>query len=281
MPLKHTLALSALLLSHVACVAQTPGVLPLDQPHQVAVLSLAETPRFTAADAALPDAPAPAVSSSLEGSNAFAVPAADYGAQSTHAGAPDQRIAPRYATTILPGQTAVEMHGYQKAVYGFHESISPYQFLGEALSAGWSHVIDSAPHYGTDSGAFGERMGAAVIRGTVQNLATDAVFSPMFHDDPRYYAMGSGQPFFKRATYAATRVLSVRSSHSMNQRFNAPLVLGYLVTAAANNGYYPDRDRGASETFTSFGTSLVGAALGFEVNEFLDDALKMVHLRKQ
>jgi len=281
----RTLALNALLLSPVALFAQTPGISYVDQPRQVAAISLMETPRFTAehaaAESALPDAPTPTSSSSAEGSAVLDASHADFADQHTLAGRPNQQFASRYATTIQPGQTAVEMHGMEKAFYGIHESTSPTQFAGEILSAGWSHIINSGPHYGTDSGAFGQRLGAAALRGTIQNIATDAVFSPMFHDDPRYYVMGPSQPFFKRATYAATRVLTTRSSHSMDQRLNTPLILGYLAAAGANNLYYPKDDRGVSETFTGFGTSLVGAALGFEVSEFLDDALKAVHLRKR
>ena len=140
--------------------------------------------------------------------------------------------------------------------------------------------LDSQPHYGHNSEAFGKRVGAAALRSTVQTMATDAVFSPMFHDDPRYYALGRDHAFVNRVFYAATRVVWVRSSYSMKNRINAPLLLGYGSAAGLNNLYYPDQDTGAKNTFENWGTSLAGAALGFEVDEFLDDALRIVHLRK-
>jgi hypothetical protein len=190
-------------------------------------------------------------------------------------------MAGRYATIILPGQQAVPLHGMQKAVYGVHDSFNFTELAVVTLSAGWSHLINSAPHYGTNGEAFGEREGAAALRGTVQSMATDAVFSPMFHDDPRYYELGDDHRLLNRVVYAASRVVITRSSHSTQQRINAPLLLGYGTAAAVNNLYYPDRDTGAKQTFQSWGTSLAGAALGFEVDEFLDDALKIVHLRKK
>ena len=188
--------------------------------------------------------------------------------------------ASKYATIILPGQNAVPLHGMEKLGYGLHDAFNPLQLVGITASAGYSHLADTAPHYGTNSEAFGKREGVAALRSTIQTLATDAVFSPMFHDDPRYFAMGNSKPFLKRVVYAATRVVIVRSSYGTNNRLNAPLLLGYGVAAAANNAYYPDRDRGAKQTFQSYAGSLGGAALGFEVSEFLDDALRMVHLRK-
>lgn len=186
----------------------------------------------------------------------------------------------RYALVILPGQSAVPLHGMQKTVYGLHEAFNPLQLVGITVSAGFSHLIDSAPHYGTNSEAFGKREGAAALRSTIQTISTTAVFSPMFHDDPRYYAMGKSQSFPKRVIYAASRVLVTQSSHSTNHRVNAPLLLGYGVAAGVNNAYYPDRDRGFGPTMQSYVASLGGAALGFEVDEFLDDALRIVHLRK-
>lgn len=186
----------------------------------------------------------------------------------------------KYAVIILPGQTAVALHGVQKTVFGLHEAFDPLQLIGITASAGFSHLIDSAPHYGTNSEAFGKREGAAAARITVQTLATTSLFAPIFHDDPRYYALGQGQSFPKRVVYAATRVLVTQSSHSTQHRLNAPLLLGYGVAAGVNNAYYPDRDRGFGPTMQSYAASLGGAVLGFEVDEFLDDALRIVHLRK-
>ena len=228
----------------------------------------AAAPYSTSADA-LPDAPQPTAPSAplaLDGPTGNSASIAP--------------TASKYSTIILPGQNAVPLHGMEKVAYGLHDAFNPLQLVGITFSAGYSHVIDSAPHYGTNSEAFGKREGVAALRSTIQTMATDAVFSPMFHDDPRYYAMGNGKPFVKRVVYAATRVVAVRSSYSNKNRLNAPLLLGYGVAAAANNAYYPDRDRGGKETFYNYAGSLGGAALGFEVSEFLDDALRLVHLRK-
>lgn len=234
---------------------------------QIARLDVA-APYSTSTDA-LPDAPSVVVAPAP-----FAVDGP------TGVSASISPTASKYATIILPGQSAVPLHGMEKVAYGLHDAFNPLQLVGITVSAGYSHLADTAPHYGTNSEAFGKREGVAALRSTIQTLATDAVFSPMFHDDPRYFAMGDSKPFLKRVVYAATRVVIVRSSYSTNNRLNAPLLLGYGVAAAANNAYYPDRDRGAKQTFQSYAGSLGGAALGFEVSEFLDDALRLVHIRR-
>lgn len=223
-----------------------------------------------AASSSLPDAPEP-----VDAGASAPVPS-----DAQVLGSTTSPTAPKFAFIILPGQQAVPLHGMEKAVYGLHDAFNPLQLVGITLSAGWSHLIDSQPHYGHNSEAFGKRVGAAALRSTVQTMATDAVFSPMFHDDPRYYALGRDHAFVNRVFYAATRVVWVRSSYSMKNRINAPLLLGYGSAAGLNNLYYPDQDTGAKNTFENWGTSLAGAALGFEVDEFLDDALRIVHLRR-
>ncbi len=223
---------------------------------------------------ALPDAPSATVSTSaLDGT---------FDAQAGVAPAPrnpNSTVASRYSGIILPGQTSQPLSVGNKIVYGFTDAFSPFALVGITVSAGYSHLVDSAPHYGTNAQAFGKREGVAALRSTVQALATDSLFSPIFHDDPRYYALGRQHKFLNRVVYAGTRVLITRTDSGHNT-LNAPLLLGYGAAAGLNNLYYPDQDTGAKSTLISYAGSLGGAAIGMEVNEFLDDALRIVHLRK-
>ena len=220
---------------------------------------------------ALPDAPS-AVSSSRDASD-------DQAGVAPSAGSANRVVASKYAGIILPGQTSVPLSAGNKVVYAFADAFSPLALAGITASAGYSHVVDSAPHYGTNAQAFGKREGVSALRSTIQTMATEAVFDPIFRDDPRYYELGNRHRFVNRVVYAATRVVVTRSD-SGSGRLNAPLLLGYGVAAGMNNIYYPDQDRGAKQTFESYAGSLAGAALGFEVNEFLDDTLRAFHLRK-
>lgn len=220
---------------------------------------------------ALPDAPS-AFSSSWEESDGQAGVAPS-------AGTANRVVAPRYAGIILPGQTSVPLSAGDKVAYGFRDAFSPFALVGATVSAGYSHLVDTAPHYGTNGEAFGKREGVSALRSTVQTLATDAIFAPIFRDDPRYYQLGRQHKFVSRVVYAATRVVITRSDNGHN-RVNAPLLLGYGVAAGLNNIYYPDQDTGAKQTFYNYAGSLGGSIIGFEVNEFLDDALRAVHLRK-
>ncbi len=228
----------------------------------------------SSSDAALPDSP----SFLLEGEGARDAEPALYQSGKGGVATSGSPIAPKYATTILPGQSSQPLSGGDKVTFAFRNVVSPFNFLSILISATYSQGVDSAPHYGQGWGPYGQRIGAAAARNSIQNLAGQALFAPMFHDDPRYYVLGRQHKFFNRVVYAATRVVVTRSDSGSN-RVNAPLLLGYAVAAGANNAYYPQRDRGGKETAISYGSSLGGAVLGMEVSEFLNDALGIVHLR--
>ncbi len=263
----RSLALYALFAAPLAVAAQVQTASVADPVELTAVTAVTSGPTT----ASLPDAPS-AVSSSMDGLEGQSGVAPSPGSA-------NRTVASKYAGIILPGQTTVPLSARDKFVYGLNDAFNPYALAGVTLSAGYSHVVNSAPHYGTNAQAFGKREGVSALRNTIQTLSTDVIFAPIFHDDPRYYELGPPHKFFPRVAYAATRVVITRSDDG-HSRVNAPLLLGYGVAAGMNNLYYPDQDTGAKQTFEQYGTSLVGAALGLEANEFFDDFLRILHVRK-
>ena len=245
--------------------------------HAQALHTLTDAPA-----AALAAASEPLAASSSSADDLPSAPSAmaDDGGQ---AGAPTlttstANVAHRYSGIILPGQSAQPLSGGQKVTFGFVQAASPFNIVAWAFSAAYSQAVDSAPHYGQGWGPFGQRYGAAAARGTMQTLATDSLFAPIFHDDPRYYELGRQHKLINRGIYAATRTVLTRSD-SGKQRVNLPLLAGYAVATGASTVFIPDRDRTASQAVQSYAGSIGGAALGFLFNEFLDDGLRIVHLR--
>jgi hypothetical protein len=141
-------------------------------------------------------------------------------------------------------------------------------------------VLNGQPNYGTDRGAFGERLGAAGIRETTQGVFTDSIFAPLLHEDPRYYVEGSQYGFIHRAVYAATRPLITRTD-SGRASINGSLLLGYAASSAVTYTYYPKSNQNFHDTASTFGGAIGGAALGFFVSEFTSDVLVKLHLQKK
>jgi hypothetical protein len=182
--------------------------------------------------------------------------------------------------TIAPGEIAHSMTVHDKVVRGFKDSVSPVAAAGWLSTAGWEQLRNKSPDYGTDAGAFGQRLGAAAIRATSEGLFRESLFAPLFHEDPRYYIMGKGHPFFNRLVYAASRSIITRTD-SGHATPNFARIAGDAAGSALTIPYYPAKNTTFSEVASTFGRSLGGSALVFAVDEFLVDALVDLHLRKQ
>lgn len=181
--------------------------------------------------------------------------------------------------TIAPGETAKPMTTHQKVVGGLENSVTLFSASGWFVAAGWEQWTNGSPNFGTDSGAFGARLGAAAARGISEGIFSNSFFAPVFHQDPRYYVMGRGHSVFKRAVYAGTRSIVGRTDSGRTIP-NFALLAGNAAGSALASVYYPQKNTTFPELAQTFGGSIGGSALGYVVTEFLGDALVYVHLRK-
>ncbi len=187
---------------------------------------------------------------------------------------------PHLKMIVLPGEIADPMTVHDKVSTGLKNSVSPFSATGWIAAAKWGQLNDSSPNYGSDSGAFGQRLGAAALRSTSNNVLSHSVFASIFHEDPRYYVMGSGHPFLQRLVYAGTRSIITRtdSGHSTP---NFALLAGSAASSALTATYYPAKNNTFSGVAQTFGGSVGGSALSFLVDEFLVDALVDLKLKKK
>ena len=264
-PILHTLssrfltAFAGLLLSSFACKAQTGSV--------------AESPATTTlAAASLPDAPSAlrSSSSSVDG----------YVPQTAQA-APNPSVtetALKYAIDIKPGQTAVPLSAGDKFQMGIRKQLTLGSLASPVISAAFGNLNNSRPHYGTDSGAFGERLGASALRQTSQSIFNYGIYSNLFHDDPRYYVLGPQYTFRHRVLYAASRVVVTRKDNG-SQAPNLALMSAIASSTALTNAYYPEIDRNVQHSITGALTSLATRAATQQLREFSGDIRQRLHLK--
>lgn len=193
----------------------------------------------------------------------------------------EKPVVSRYVKYVPAGAAAPQIHGREKLILGARDLYSAGNFLDMFASAGWEHLTNSQPNYGTNSTAFAQRLGAAAIRETTEGILTDGVFSVMLHEDPRYFVLGPQYGLVHRTLYAITRPLVTRDSTDGHHTINGALLLGYAGSTAMQNMYYPDSNRNFHDNASSYAESIGGAALGFFVDEFETQALEMLHLKKK
>jgi len=181
--------------------------------------------------------------------------------------------------TVYQGEIAAPMTVSDKIKGGLKNSVSVFSMTGWLASAGYEQLTNGSPNYGTDAGAFGQRLGIGAVHGISNGVFSNSLFAPILHQDPRYYVMGPGHPVLKRFVYAATRSVISRSD-SGRCTPNYALFAGNAAGAALTVIYYPARNTSFSQVTRTFGTSLAGSSFGFIVDEFLVDALIHLHLKK-
>jgi hypothetical protein len=177
---------------------------------------------------------------------------------------------------IEPDQIAPTLSVNDKALLGLRDAFSPFAAAGWFASADYEQLMNGNPNFGTDRGAYGQRLGAAAVRDSSEGVFSDSVMSSFFHEDPRYYRMGPTRHFLVRIIYSGTRPIFTRTDGGHSTP-NLALLSGTMSGAALTNLYYPQVNRGVSQTLQTFGGSLGGAALGDVVSEFYADFKHMFH----
>jgi hypothetical protein len=230
----------------------------------------------------LPDAPSALLSSSSLTSDSSVSSADPDGQASNPAAVSNQtrfKHAPHLQMMIAPNEVTDPLSVHEKIVGGLKNSVSAFSISGWFAVAGWEQLTDRSPNYGTDSGAFASRLGAAAARGASEGIFSKSLFAPIFHEDPRYYILGNGHSFVKRAIYAASRAIITRTD-SGKETPNYSLFAGNAAGSALTIPYYPQKNTTFSQVAQTFGGSIAGSAIGCVVDEFFADALVVAHIKK-
>ncbi len=257
----------------MAQTAGSPGDISLTPIYSNNEIAELQPPTFAsrAEDASLPDAPEP------QQRDQDGKPLMSVSPTSSTTNVP---MAPMYSRVIPAGMATPQIHKWDKVELATRNLYSATSFASIAFSAGWSHLTNGQPNYGTNSEAFGQRLGAAAIRDSTQAFLSNGPFAVWFHQDPRYFALGRGHSLVKRTWYSITRPLITRDSTDGHAEFNTSLVLGQAAGTALNNLYYPKSNRNFHDNLASFGGSMGGSALSFALDEFTSDLLRIIRLRQ-
>ena len=215
----------------------------------------------TALATLLPDAPQPPAEP----------PAQDFApsSQTTFSPLPPAR---RFSQVIEPGQTEYKFTAPDKLVFSFTEVARPITLIPGLYSASYEQLFNTDPKYGKDSGAFGEKLGAAMLRSASVRVFSDGIFAGAFHQDPRYYRIANGS--FIRRTLLSVRQAVIRRGDDGADQFNYSGIAGRAVAAALVVTYYPEPSVTARVVSLTFLSSIATDAGGNLVLEFFPNVAR-------
>lgn len=137
----------------------------------------------------------------------------------------------------------------------------------EALMfAGASQAIQYSPHYGRTGGAMAERFGSYAGSIATSAFFGDAVFPSLFHQDPRYFRKVRGS-IPSRVWYAVESEFVTRGD-SGTMQVNLSGMMGFGVSTALSNAWYPRHSITLMDTLSRFGIKLGISATINLIREF-------------
>ncbi|MGH9664055.1 MAG: hypothetical protein ACRD9L_06505 [Bryobacteraceae bacterium] len=136
---------------------------------------------------------------------------------------------------------------------------------------------DSNPSFGQGLKGYSRRFAASYADQAISDLMAEAVMPTVFHQDPRYFRIGSGSTFH-RTFYALTRVVVARNDAG-KWTFNYGEWAGNSVAVAISNAYYPD-SRDFDDNVSKLCIQVATDAFSNVLKEFWPDIRNKLHRHK-
>ena len=130
-------------------------------------------------------------------------------------------------------------------------TVDPINFAG-ALFIGAVDQAGDTPDYQQGWLGYGQRVGAEYTNGFTDIMIGGAVLPSIFHQDPRYYYLGTGT--VKSRILHAISAPFICPGDDGRKEFNISSIGGDIASGAIANLYYPPSNRG---TYIVFGDALI------------------------
>jgi hypothetical protein len=209
----------------------------------------------------LPDAPQPAI--------AAALPLSRIGQASAPAQPKTRHLA--WRPYVDPGQPFQPLSARQKMTFWLHLETQPWSPLPAFVSAAFGQGVNGDPKFGTDSGAFGERLGAAFVRQASMRFFVSSLFPVLLREDPRYFRVAHGR-IVVRGLRAGEQALVTRTDNGRTAP-NYSDLLGHLAACALTVYYYPAPSANGRVVAEAWVTSIGGDALNNLLLEFIPSVI--------
>jgi hypothetical protein len=185
----------------------------------------------------------------------------------------------KWSGYVDPRERVPTLHARDKMVFWLHEEMELSSPLPAFISAGYGQLTGDDPKYGSDEGAFGERLGAAFLRQASMRFFSDSLLPTLDHEDPRYYRKASGS-YAGRALHAAEFTFIDRNDAG-HRTLNTSDIAGHLAASALTLTYYPHPSTNSGVVLRTWGTSIAGAAVNNLFLEFWPDVVNKIHQRRR
>ncbi len=134
--------------------------------------------------------------------------------------------------------------------------------------------------YGGGIGGYGKRFGQNYADTFDGAFWGNAVLPALWHQDPRYFRLGTGKPMH-RILYALST--NVRAKHDGTGKWepNYSNLVGNVISGGISNLYLPANERGVGSTFEGAFVVTAEGGVGSMLEEFYPDFIHYLQRRRQ
>ena len=126
----------------------------------------------------------------------------------------------------------------QKITIAFKDSFDWPVFPTAGAFAALYQIENQNPSFGQGMAGYAKRLATAYGDQMIGNMMTEGFVPGIFHQDPRYFRMGTGSVL--RRTLHAITAIEVARMDSGRRTFNFSEWGGNSIAVAISNAYYPD-----------------------------------------
>jgi hypothetical protein len=170
---------------------------------------------------------------------------------------------------VSPGTTPPPPTFKQSFKIATQNSFDYSSFIFVGITSALAYGTDAHPQLGSGADGYWAYYWRGFVDKTDGNYWVICLLPTAFHQDQRYYAMGEGG-FWKRGTYAATRIFVARKYNGENT-FNISEVAGRAIAQGISTTYYPSTSNTGEKLAEKYAYALGRDALTNVFREFWPD----------
>ena len=210
------------------------------------------------------------------GTPASGLPDAPSHSAAEQSATPASKQQPKRILGVMPNFRAVSAGAHpppptpkESFVLATQNSFDYSSFVFVGITSAMAEATNAHPELGKGIGGFGQYYWRGFVDKTDGNYWAIFILPTIFHQDERYFALGEGG-FWKRSTYAATRIFVARNYQGDNT-FNVSEVLGRGIAQGISTTYYPSQSNSGEKLAEKYAYALGRDALTNVFREFWPD----------
>jgi hypothetical protein len=175
-------------------------------------------------------------------------------------------IFPEFDIVKDPTRPVPPLTARQKFEIAYHKICSPALAADALADSAFEQATNGGPAYGQGWGAFGQRVGYNAANFTSKSLFSAGIVPAVFHQDPRYFRLGTGSVAKRMRWILRSQVVAF--SDRGNSIPNYGNLLGFGASVALSNAYMPARSVSFVNDVKSYGISFAATIAVDTIYEF-------------